>query len=49
MVSAPAPTARRRGAWRALSSEEKQARLLLLRERQRRQVEAEIRRLDALV
>ena len=38
-----------RASWRALTPEQKQARLDRLRERQARQVELEIRRLDALV
>ncbi|MTB85619.1 hypothetical protein [Nocardioides marmotae] len=39
---------RPRGSWRALSREQKQARLQRLRERQRREVELEIRRLGPL-
>ncbi|NHC24762.1 hypothetical protein G6553_16470 [Nocardioides sp. IC4_145] len=38
-----------RASWRALSREQKQAVLQDVRERQQRQVEVEIRRLDALV
>lgn len=38
-----------RASWRALTPEQKQARLERLRERQAREVELEIRRLDALV
>ncbi|MDN4171497.1 hypothetical protein QWY28_00925 [Nocardioides sp. SOB77] len=38
-----------RASWRALSPEQKQARLRHLRERQQRQVELEIRRLGPLV
>ncbi|MEV7427985.1 MULTISPECIES: hypothetical protein [unclassified Nocardioides] len=39
----------RRAGWRALTPEQKQARLRHLRERQQRQVELEIRRLGTLV